>query len=72
MRAVLALALLSLLAAVPSAHAGYLDPGAGSYMLQLLIASLVGALYTLKLYYHRIRAYLRGPRGRDKSAAQGR
>jgi hypothetical protein len=35
------------------AHA-YLDPGTGSYILQILIASLVGALFMLKVFWGRI------------------
>jgi hypothetical protein len=32
----------------------YLDPGSGSFILQLLIASLVGAAFILKTYWRRI------------------
>lgn len=32
----------------------YVDPGTGSFLLQLLIASLLGAAFTLKKYYNGI------------------
>ncbi len=38
-----------------NAHA-YIDPGTGSYMLQLIMAGVVGLVVTVKMYYHRIRA----------------
>jgi len=37
----------------------YLDPGSGSFILQLLIASLVGAAFILKTYWRRINGYFR-------------
>lgn len=43
---------ISLILATP-AHA-YLDPGSGSFILQILIASIVGALFLLKQYWRRI------------------
>ena len=39
------------------AHA-YLDPGTGSFMLQMLIAALVGGTYALKIYWKRIRGVM--------------
>ncbi len=35
----------------------YIDPGTGSYMLQLLIASLVGMLFALKIYWLKIKTF---------------
>ena len=35
----------------------YLDPGSGSYMLQLLIAGALGALFALRLYWSRVREF---------------
>jgi hypothetical protein len=49
-------ALLAVLASLllgQEAHA-YLDPGAGSYILQILLASLVGVLFMLKVFWGRI------------------
>lgn len=35
------------------AHA-YLDPGSGSYIFQILIASLLGALFAIKVYWIKV------------------
>lgn len=40
------------------AQAQYLDPGAGSIMVQVVIAALVGASATVKIYWSRISAFL--------------
>lgn len=47
------LAVLASLLLAQEAHA-YLDPGAGSYILQILIAGLFGALFMLKVFWGRI------------------
>jgi hypothetical protein len=41
-----------------SPHA-YLDPGSGSYLLQLLIASALGGLVVLRMYWSRVSAFIR-------------
>ena len=38
------------------AHA-YLDPGSGSYLLQLLIAGAVGGLFTVKTFWLQIKTF---------------
>lgn len=38
----------------------YLDPGSGSYILQILLASVFGALYLLKVYWQRIIHWIKG------------
>ena len=40
------------------AHA-YLDPGTGSYIIQIALAALVGALFTVRLFWGRIKAFFR-------------
>ena len=42
-------------------HTGlaYLDPGSGSFILQLLIATLLGALFIMKTYWQRIVTFFR-------------
>jgi len=32
----------------------YLDPGTGSYMLQIVIAGIVSALFTIKMFWRRV------------------
>lgn len=43
-------------------QAQYLDPGAGSVMVQAIIAGLVGGATVLKLYWTKIRLMVRTPR----------
>ncbi len=38
----------------------YLDPGTGSYLLQLLVAGLLGGLFLLKTYWGRITTFAKG------------
>ena len=40
--------------------AAYLDPGSGSYLLQLLIAGALGALFALRLYWSRVKGFFAG------------
>jgi len=51
------LAVLTSLFLAREAHA-YLDPGTGSYILQILIAGLFGALFMLKVFWGRIVGFL--------------
>lgn len=37
----------------------YLDPGTGSYLLQLIIAFFIGGLFSLKLFWGRIKTKLK-------------
>ena len=43
--------------AILARPASYLDPGSGSYLLQLLIASALGAAFAVRLYWTRIKAF---------------
>ena len=38
---------------------GYLDPGTGSYILQLLIGSLLGGLFAIGLFWKRVIAFVK-------------
>ncbi len=38
-------------------HDVYLDPGSGSYLLQLLIAGLVGSAFMVRTFWSRIKAF---------------
>jgi hypothetical protein len=40
--------------------ASYLDPGSGSYLLQLLIAGALGAAFAVRLYWKRIKGFFSG------------
>ncbi len=51
-----------------TAHA-YLDPGAGSMVLQLLLGGIAGMAVVLKLYWHKVKALL-GRRGAKDAALE--
>jgi hypothetical protein len=38
----------------PEISAAYLDPGTGSFLFQMFIASIIGGLYTIKTYWRNI------------------
>ena len=38
----------------------YLDPGTGSYMLQLFIAAVVGGLFAIKIFWGKIVLFFKG------------
>lgn len=38
---------------LPSRASAYIDPGTGSYVLQLLLAALLGALFAIKMFWSR-------------------
>jgi hypothetical protein len=50
----MSLPLIALIALPGTAYA-YLDPGTGSYLVQLLVAGILGALYLVKIYWNKIR-----------------
>ena len=35
----------------------YIDPGTGSLVIQVLIASFVGALFLIKIYWKKVKAF---------------
>lgn len=41
--------------AFPSSAYAYLDPGTGSYMLQILLGLLVGALFMVKTFWKNLK-----------------
>jgi hypothetical protein len=38
----------------------YIDPGSGSYLVQALIAALLGAAFWIKMSWHRIKSFFTG------------
>jgi hypothetical protein len=42
----------------PRAVYAYIDPGTGSYILQLIIATLLGVTFTIKAYWKSIKTFL--------------
>ncbi len=45
---------VSIFLLLPQSTHAYLDPGTGSYLLQLLAGGLVGGLYVMKTWRHAI------------------
>lgn len=43
----------------PSKAYAYLDPGTGSYIFQLFIAAFVGGLFAGKLFWNKIKIFLK-------------
>jgi hypothetical protein len=35
----------------------YLDPGSGSFILQIIIGAILGGLVTIKIYFHKIKSF---------------
>ena len=54
---VLAGALMLIFARSASA---YLDPGTGSFILQILLAGLVGAAFTVKVFWRSVKRFIFG------------
>ena len=52
--------ILSVTAVLVAVHAdtaqAYIDPGSGSYLLQFLVAGLLGGLFALKMYWKKMKA----------------
>ncbi len=42
----------------PQVSYAYLDPGTGSYIFQIILASLVGVAFTIKIYWTKVKAFL--------------
>jgi hypothetical protein len=47
-----------LLFSVAGEAEAYLDPGTGSYILQILIASLLAAGFTLKIFWRQVKFFV--------------
>lgn len=63
MRPVLLAALLMLVATREAKP--YIDPGTGSYLLQLLLAGVFGASFAVKMFWRNIKSYVRGRAARQ-------
>jgi len=59
-RAPLALVLLAACLLLPAPALAYIDPGTGSFVIQGIIAAIVGAGFAVKMFWHRIKALLTG------------
>jgi hypothetical protein len=55
-----AAALLAGLFLFPQELHAYIDPGTGSYLVQVVIASVVGGIFALKMYWFRVKLFFKG------------
>ena len=39
---------------------GYIDPGTGSYVFQVIVAALVAASFAIKIYWQKIKKFVSG------------
>jgi len=53
MKAAFVMVVILLIAWSSNAYA-YLDPGTGSYVLQIVIAGIVSSLFTIKIFWRRV------------------
>jgi hypothetical protein len=60
--------LCAVLSSLP-AHA-YLDPGTGSFVLQMLFAAVIGALFAIKSYWYRLKAFVLKLLGRTEDDSE--
>lgn len=44
---------------LPETTYAYLDAGTGSYIIQLIIAALLGGLFAIKLFWNKIKNFFR-------------
>ncbi len=51
----------------PTKASAYLDPGTGSYVIQIVLAFVIGGLYGLKLYYKKIILYIQRLVSKEKN-----
>lgn len=63
--------LCAILFLAPGDAFGYIDPGGGSYALQLLAAGLLGALFALKVFWRSVKATIAGWFSKGKKGSDG-
>lgn len=56
--ALLAAGVLVLLLGLPKPNYAYIDPGTGSYVIQILIAAFVSISFAIKIFWKKIKAFL--------------
>jgi len=64
-------ALLFFTLTVPGEAYAYLDPGTGSFMLQIILGTVFAALFTIKMYWQKLKNFYRKLRGKDPVHVEG-
>lgn len=54
----------------PPAHA-YLDPGTGSYIFQILIATFAGAIFAIKMFWNNLKTFFATKFSKNKNIGTG-
>lgn len=67
----LVLGYLLILLFVPFTTQAYLDPGAGSYVVQVLVAGLLAIGVTVRVYWRSISRFARRLLGREPESTEG-
>ena len=68
MKLVQFLSILFVILCYSQSAAAYLDPGTGSLILQMLIAGIIGAMFTIKLYWYRLKDFIARIFGKGKES----
>lgn len=55
---------------VPQPAFAYLDPGTGSYIIQIAAAALFGSLFALKMWWKQITGFIAGMLGRKEKNSE--
>lgn len=45
------------LIALPQMALAYLDPGTGSYLIQIILSAVFGGLFAIKMFYQQIKSF---------------
>ena len=64
-----AVCLLGALLQIGARAPAYLNPGTGSYLVQILLAGLLGSLLAIRIFWHRIKAAIKGLSARRPDAS---
>ncbi len=71
MRRTILITCLALPIVAPSAAHAYLDPGSGSYILQILVAGLVAASFVVRAFWTNLKGFVAHVFGRRGSPSSG-
>ena len=52
--------IISIFLILPFNVQAYVDPGTGSFVIQMLFASAIGGLFTIKMYFQKIKNFFKG------------
>ena len=68
LQSLLAFIVLSVLF-VPTDASAYIDPGTGSYILQIIAAGILGGLFAIKMFWFQVKDFFRRLFSRSKDQA---